>query len=82
MNTSQRRFVTGLGLSLFAASAIAAPRNAVDGTDILLGLLLVCWVGFPLLLLLALAVQGVRSLIASLKRPMPVVRAPDTDLMA
>ena len=80
MDALQRRLGAGFGLLLCAGPALAGPGTAIDGTQILLGLLLLCWVGFPLLLLGALAVQAVRSLIASLKRPLPVVRAPDTDL--
>ena len=82
MNARQGQWATGLGLLLFTGSAIAAPRGVIGGSDILLGLLLLCWIGFPLLLLAALAVQAIRSLIASLKRPLRVVPAPDTDLMA
>ena len=82
MNVAQRRSVAGLGLLLFTGSAIAAPSGAIGGMEILLGFLLLCWIGFPLLLLGALAVQAVRSLIATLKPPLPVIPAPDTDLMA
>jgi len=81
MNAGQRRSTTGLGLLLSTGSAFAAPSGAIGGSEILLGLLLLCWVGFPLLLLGALAVQAVRSLIASLKRPLPVIPVADTDLM-
>jgi hypothetical protein len=81
MNARQGRSSAGLGLLLFTGSAFAAPAGAIGGTEILLGLLLLCWVGFPLLLLGALAVQAVRALIASLKRPLPVIPVADTDLM-
>jgi hypothetical protein len=81
MNAWQRRSSAGFGLLLFTGSAFAAPLGAIGGTEILLGLLLLCWVGFPLLLLGALAVQAVRALIASLKRPLPVIPVADTDLM-
>ena len=81
MNAAQRRSSTSLGLLLFTSSAFAAPSGPIGGTDLLLGLLLICWIGFPLLLLGALAVQAVRALIASLKRPLPVIPVADTDLM-
>ena len=74
--------VVGLGLAFFTGIAVAAPLPAIGGTEIFLGLLLLCWIGFPLLLLIALVWQLLRSLIASLRRPLPVIRAPDTDLMA
>jgi len=54
----------------------------LSATQILLGLLLVCWVGFPLLLLGALVWQLARSFAAFRKRRLPIVPAPDTDLMA
>jgi hypothetical protein len=82
MNVPQRRSVTGLGLLLFTGSAIAAPHGVIGGTEILLGLLLLCWIGFPLLLLGALAVQAVRSLFATPEHPLPVIPSPDTDLTA
>ena len=62
-----------------SGSAFAAP---IGGTEIFLGLLAICWVGFPLLLLGALAWESVRSLLASNRRPPPGIRAPDTDLLA
>ena len=68
--------------SSVSGSVIAAPQVAIGGTEILLGLLANCWIGFPLLLLVALVWQLVQSFIASLRRPLPVIRAPDTDLMA
>ena len=81
MKARARPIATGLGLALFAGSVLAAPHSAIGGTEILLGLLGICWIGFPLLLLVALVWQVVRSFIASLRRPLPVMRAPDTDLM-
>ena len=82
MKARARPIAAGLGLGLFAGSVIAAPQVAIGGAEILLGLLAVCWIGFPLLLLVALAWQVARSFVASLRRPLPVIRAPDTDLMA
>ena len=82
MSAQARLLAAGLGLGLFAGSVIAAPQVAISGADILLGLLAICWIGFPLLLLAALVWQLVRSFLASLRRPLPVIRAPDTDLMA
>ena len=82
MKARARPIATGLGLALFAGSVLAAPHSAIGGTEILLGLLAVCWIGFPLLLLVALVWQFARSLFRSLRRPLPVMRAPDTDLMA
>ena len=82
MNSPTRPLAASLGLALFSGSVIAAPQIPIGGTEILLGLLAVCWIGFPLLLLIALVWQLVRSFIASLRRPLPVIRAPDTDLMA
>ena len=82
MNVAQRRSVAGLGMLLCTGSAIASPTGGIGGTEILLGLLLICWIGFPLLLLGALAVQAVRSLFATPKHPLPVIPAPDTDLTA
>ena len=79
MKARVRPLATGLGLALFTGSVMAAP---IGGTEILLGLLAICWIGFPLLLLVALVWQLARSTIASLRRPLPVMRAPDTDLMA
>jgi len=81
MKTPVRPLAACLVLALFASSAIAAPQGAIGGTDIVLGLLLICWIGFPLLLLVALFCQLARSFIASLRRPVPVIRAADTDLM-
>ena len=79
MKALARPLAAGLGLTLVSGSAIAAP---VGGTEILFGFLILCWIGFPLLLLVALVWQLVGSFIASLRRPLPVIRAPDTDLMA
>ena len=79
MNARARPLAAGLGLALVSGSAFAAP---IGGTEIFLGLLVVCWIGFPLLLLVALVWQVARSFIASLRRPLPVIRSPDTDLMA
>jgi hypothetical protein len=79
MKARARPFAAGLGLAFVAGSAVATP---IGGTEILLGLLAVCWIGLPVLLLAALVWQRVRSLISSLRRPLPVMRAPDTDLMA
>jgi hypothetical protein len=82
MKAPIRPLAAGLGLALLTGSASAAPHGGIGGTEILFGLLLVCWIGFPLLLLAALVWQVARSFIASLRRPLPVIRAPDTDLMA
>ena len=82
MKAIARQLATGLGLAFFVSSAVAAPHLTISVTEILLGLLMVCWIGFPLLLLVALVWQLARSIIASLRRPLPVMRAPDTDLMA
>ena len=82
MKTRARPLAAGLGLALSAGSAFAAPHSAIGGTEIILGLLAICWIGFPLLLLLALVWQVSRSFIASFGRPLPVIRAPETDLMA
>ena len=82
MKARARLLAAGFGLVILTGPAIAAPHAAIGGTEILLGLLLLCWIGFPLLLLVALAWQLVRSLIGSLRRPLPIIRAPDTDLMA
>jgi hypothetical protein len=82
MKAIARQLATGLGLAFFVSSAVAAPHLTISVTEILLGLLMVCWIGFPLLLLVALVWQLARSTIASLRRPLPVKRAPDTDLMA
>ena len=79
MKAIARPLAAGLGLAFFAGSAVATP---IGGTEILLGLLAICWIGFPLLLLVALVWQLARSLFRSLRRPLPVMRAPDTDLMA
>ena len=78
MKGSARPIAAGLVLAFFAGPVVAAP---IGVTEILLGLLAVCWIGFPMLLLVALVWQVVRSFIASLRRPLPVMRAPDTDLM-
>ncbi len=82
MEVRARPLAGGVALVLFTGSVIAAPHSAIGATEIFLGLLAICWIGFPLLLLVALAWQLVGSFIASLKRPLPVIRAPDTDLMA
>ena len=81
MKARARPCAAGVVLTLFTGSVIAAPQVVIGGTEILLGLLAICWIGFPLLLLVALVWQVVRSFIASLRRPLPVMRAPDTDLM-
>ena len=81
MKARARPFAAGLGLALSAGSVIAAPHSAIGGSEILLGLLGICWIGFPLLLLVALVWQAVSSFVASLKRPLPPILAPDTDLM-
>ena len=62
MKARVRPLATGLGLALFTGSVMAAP---IGGTEILLGLLAICWIGFPLLLLVALVWQLARSTIAS-----------------
>ena len=82
MSARARTLAASLGLALFSGSVLAAPQVVIGGTEILLGLLAICWIGFPLLLLVALVWQLVRSSFASLRRPLPVIRAPDTDLMA
>ena len=82
MKARARPCAAGVVLALSTGSVMAAPHIAVGAADIVLGLLAVCWVGFPMLLLLALVCQVIRSFIASLRRPLPVIRAPDTDLMA
>jgi hypothetical protein len=82
MKAPIRPCAAGLALALFAGSAIAAPYGTIGGTEIFLGLLLIFWIGLPLLLLAALIWRWVCSFIASLRRPVPVIRAPDTDLMA
>ena len=81
MKARARPCAAGVAMTLFTGSVIAAPQVAIGGTDILLGLLAICWIGFPLLLLVALVWQVVRSFIESLRRSLPVMRAPDTDLM-
>jgi hypothetical protein len=68
--------------ALCTSSVMAASHGAIGGTRIFLGLLTVCWVGLPLLLLVALVWRLLRSLIASMERRLPAARAPDTDLMA
>jgi len=78
---SGRPIATGLLPAFFAGPVVAAPQIAIGSTEVILGLLAICWIGFPLLLLVALVWQLVRSSIASLRRPLPVMRAPDTDLM-
>lgn len=82
MKARARPFAAGLGLTLSAGTVIAAPSGGIGASDLFIGLLAICWVGLPLLLLGALVWQLVRSLLASLRRPLPVIRAPDTDLMA
>jgi hypothetical protein len=44
-------------------------------------LLLFFWVGLPLLFLGAIVWELTRSWLASLRRPAPVIRVPDIDLM-
>jgi hypothetical protein len=76
-----RILAAGPGFALSTTSAIATPHGAIGGAQIFLGLLLVCWVGFPLLLLGALSWQLTRSHVAFLRRSLPAKPAPDIDVM-
>ena len=62
MNERARPLAAGLVLAFFTGPVIAASQVAIGGTEILLGLLAICWIGFPLLLLLALVWQVARAI--------------------
>ena len=81
MKTVQRLSV-GLGLLLLSGWAVAATQRAIGTFDVFFGLMLVFWVGLPVLFLCGLAWELVRPFVASFRRSTPPLRVPDTDLMA
>ena len=78
MKTLVWRLTLGLALFCAAGLAVAAPRG-LQFADVLLNLLLIFWIGLPVLLVAALVWQFVRARIASFRQPAHIV--PDTDLM-
>jgi hypothetical protein len=82
MKKTVRRLGVGLGLLLLSGLAVAATQRAIGASDLFFALMLVFWVGLPVLFLCALAWQFIWPLIASFGRPAPPIRVPDTDLMA
>jgi hypothetical protein len=82
MKKTVRRLGVGLGLLLLSGWAVAATQRAMGASDIFFALMLVFWVGLPVLFLCALAWELARPFIASFRRPTPPLRVPDTDLMA
>ena len=82
MKRQIRRLTVGLFLLLATGFAVTAPRG-IQFTDVLLWtFLLIFWIGLPLLFVGALVWEAARTRIASLRRPIHLNRAPDTDLMA
>jgi hypothetical protein len=80
-----KKFLLRLSSAIFLLTlsgyAVAAAQRAITTTDVFLGFLLVCWIGLPALLVCALAWNWIHPFIASLRRPPPIVRTADTDLM-
>ena len=69
----------GLGLTLSCQPVFAASQRAVGMTDVLLAVLLLCWVGFPLILMAALLWQLIGSFVTRRRQGSVRARVPDTD---
>ena len=82
MKKTVRRLSVGLGLSLLSGWAVASTQRAIGASDIFFALMLVFWVGLPVLFLCALTWELFRLFIASFRRPAPALRVLDTDLIA
>ena len=81
MKKRLRLMAVGLTLLLLTGFAVTRP-SGIQLRDVIVAFMLVFWVGLPLLFFGAIAWGPARAWLASLRRPAPVIRVPDTDLMA
>ena len=82
MKKTVQRLSVGLGLLLLSGWAVAATQRATGTLDIFFALMLVFWVGLPVLFLCGMAWELVRPFVTSFGRPAPPIRVPDTDFIS